>query len=628
MRLCLVLVLAVFAVGLDSAAAQNAAPGSDAFRAAMRKKILQKLQSKLRFTPEQMARALAPADAGADAAGASVSGSSVAGSPGARESIVSGDEGVESEVHAAINPTDSNNIIVSPIRTSASPTEGLLCPIYSTKDFGATWRKSSFRTVPVGATSVVGGGDPVVAFDEDGTAYLVYIALFIKGTRFDTIYGGLYWAKSVDGGATWSHPTREALAYTSLHAVSGGGDFFDKEWVAVDRTSGPHRNSVYVAFLHMSEEFGQKIVVRSKRAGAEEFSATSTPVSDESFEMVQFSGVEVDGDGRVHVTFFGSKDTTVGYELWHAVSSDGGVTFSAPTVVAPVHHPRFSPGAPPLSVPGIEDMRLYPAPQLAVDRTNTATRGNLYLTWTADGTTSDRDDGLDIYFSRSTDGGAGWSEPTIVNNDARGRLRHQHYSNIAVSPEGVVALSWYDRRADPEHRQTHYYLAYSFDGGLTFTAGAPVSAQPTDFASVGERNGRFGIGEYTQVLATRGYAIPVWTDGRQGNGDLNIVAAFVPIGAEAAGAERVTSVSGEAAIVSAVHSSGELSVRFTLGVRSRATITLFDALGRPAATLGAAAYEAGEHTATLDVRSLPAGRYYFQLDSDAGRTGRAITILK
>ncbi|MBN1447599.1 MAG: T9SS type A sorting domain-containing protein, partial [Bacteroidetes bacterium] len=41
--------------------------------------------------------------------------------------------------------------------------------------------------------------------------------------------------------------------------------------------------------------------------------------------------------------------------------------------------------------------------------------------------------------------------------------------------------------------------------------------------------GRFGIGDYDKALSTSFYAIPIWSDGRSNNGDMNVYAAFVPI---------------------------------------------------------------------------------------------------
>lgn len=67
---------------------------------------------------------------------------------------VSTSSGVESELHVAINPKDTNNIVVSAIYQSE--TNNLYCTIYFTKDFGKTWIKSAFKTTPkvLGVTTI------------------------------------------------------------------------------------------------------------------------------------------------------------------------------------------------------------------------------------------------------------------------------------------------------------------------------------------------------------------------------------------------------------------------------------------------------------------------------------------
>src|SRR5688572_17585592 len=87
------------------------------------------------------------------------------------DGLVSGDDLPESEVHAVINPNDPTNIIISPIRQDLGngSVAGISCPIYYSKDFGRTWKKSAFQTLPSDPNAVVvGGGDPVLAFDSRG----------------------------------------------------------------------------------------------------------------------------------------------------------------------------------------------------------------------------------------------------------------------------------------------------------------------------------------------------------------------------------------------------------------------------------------------------------------------------
>jgi len=402
---------------------------------------------------------------------------------------ISNDNSSEAEVHAAINPLDSNNIIVSPIRSSTS---GMYCPVYYTKDFGTTWTKSSFHNMPsISGGYTLGGGDPVLAYDSDGIAYISWLDLHMKNGNFDTIFWGMYWAYSNDGGVNWqTEPDNEVvLGYIGASGTFAGGILPDKQWMAFDRTSSVKRNNLYMVFFEIDAiTFTGRISVYTKPADSSHFNAQLTPVSDATFDNVQFSSIDVDNQSNIHVTFFGSK-TAGNYALWHSVSTDGGASFSTPNKISDLQIPQFSNNQQSVSVLGIDDDRLYPSPYLAVDQNN----GNLYITWTANGITTAGNNGLDIYFSRSVDGGNTWSSPMIVNNDLPGLGIHQYYSSVTVNKSGRVCLSWYDRRGDVNNKDTHYYIAESFDNGVSFDGNnVVVTTVPTDFSTVVNANETFG----------------------------------------------------------------------------------------------------------------------------------------
>lgn len=52
-----------------------------------------------------------------------------------------------------------------------------------------------------------------------------------------------------------------------------------------------------------------------------------------------------------------------------------------------------------------------------------------------------------------------------------------------MNREGIVAVTWNDRRHDPEGRCYHHYVALSRDGGRTFGEGHQVSEEETCFPS-------------------------------------------------------------------------------------------------------------------------------------------------
>lgn len=550
--------------------------------------------------------------------------------PSERESVVSGGSGVESEVHAAINPLDSNNLIVSPIQSNSTANYGLVCPIYYTRDFGRTWKKSTFKTLPkVTSPVVVGGGDPILGYDENGVAYVVWISIFYQSSDFQTLRWGLFWASSTDGGVTWKQADTNSIALSTFPASQQQlATVYDKEWLAIDRTTGPRRNTLYLAFVEQGHDRPiPTIVVRRKDPDAKSFTQQSVTVSTDDFKMVQFANVAVDPQGDVHVTFFGTRDSSQ-YAVWHSVSTDGGRTFSNPQKVSDLYSPRFSLGAEEETIPGILPTRYYPCPQLTADNSNGSTRGNLYVTWTSEGFTSKFGDGLDIYFARSTDGGKSWSTPIVANDDPRGLERNQYYSSVSVSPGGIVALTWYDRRDDPDQLGTDYYMSYSFDGGRTFSKSFPVSSQPTNASTIGDLNNGFGVGEYTQVLTTRGYAVPVWSDGRNGDGDLNIFSAFVPLTSGAAGVGRVSSVSEQFSLESVVAERNQLRVAYRLNAASTMKIQLFDPSGRMVATLVEGHREPASGEATMDISRIASGIYFCRMETAYGVASRQVTIIR
>lgn len=567
-----------------------------------------------------------------------------AGKPGAsilaaEDVLVSGDQSPESEVHAAINPTDSSNIIVSPIRQS---TGTLTCPIYYTRDFGKTWRKSRFVNLPPENNAVVfGGGDPVFAFDADGRAYFTWINLYGTSDNDSTI-AGIFWASSDDGGETWEFDHDNIVVIDAVRAGAPLGvyqlpRFCDKQWMAADLTDGPHRNTLYVAYAELSitgQRPGQ-IAVRRLLPESGGFVNNSVPVSTAAFTLVQFSSIGVDEAGNVHVSFFGQRGNSWG--LWHSFSTDAGQSFSEPVNVSPVRFGGRFGGAGAPTIQGIETSRLYPSPYIAVDRSGTETEGSLYLVWTALGTTSDAGKGYDIYLSRlegfnDPEAAPEWSAPVIVNDDDE--AGDQFYPSVTVSPEGVVIVSWYDKRGDANGRHTHYYMAYSFDGGRTFLKNIQVSSAATDFGTIGNRNGGFGIGEYTQVLATSGYAIPVWADGRAGNGNMDIYAAFMPITSDISNAplypEHVTSVEEGITVGEVVPNpvAGEdAHLTFRLERSARVDVDLIDVRGTVVRSIAVdRPFDAGEHRVTIPTDGLSAGVYFSRVSTGRAVAARKVTV--
>src|SRR5207253_7470334 len=107
-------------------------------------------------------------------------------------------------------------------------------------------------------------------------------------------------------------------------------------------------------------------------------------------------------------------------------------------------------------------------PSLAVDRSATF-KDRLYAVWP-----DQRSGRLEILISHSNDKGKTWSSPQVLNDDPGwARKEGQAWGPNAVVPalavnkEGVVGVTWYDRRDNPEGVGYWVRFSASLDGGET-----------------------------------------------------------------------------------------------------------------------------------------------------------------
>ncbi|HHH49784.1 MAG TPA: T9SS type A sorting domain-containing protein, partial [Saprospiraceae bacterium] len=502
-------------------------------------------------------------------------------------------------------------------------------PIYYTKDFGQSWKVSKFDGVPDGEL-LAGGGDPVIVFDSKGWAHMTWLTVTLTLPSLKAEMA-LRYAYSKDGGATWiaSEKMIDTGDIDPTDPIKSKR-LIDKEWLAIDRSNSVYQDDIYMVYVELIpdslENVAGTILIKKKLANDLDFSEQAVAVNTNDYVLVQFSSIAVDNEGVVHVFFMGVDDADH-TAFYHAKSIDGGASFLPEKKISDFHLPGFTPDQPNNILVGVDSSRIYPCPHMRVDNSGGPNDGDLYAVWTANGITNKASSGLDIYFTKSTDGGDSWTTPIILNDDNE-PTSHQFYPSLHVNEQGVLIVSWYDRRDDLNNIQTHYYMTYSTDGGKSFESNFAVSSSASDFNSIGDKNGGFGIGEYTQVIASSAYAIPVWSDGRTNDGNIDLFIAFVPLYEAALGYEQVGSISSafsvEGPSPNPISEGGIL--KLILQKRSDVTIELHSLDGKLVQRHAAWNFPAGDYEIPIDVQDLTNGIYLLTVKTDFGFLSKKLVI--
>jgi hypothetical protein len=393
---------------------------------------------------------------------------------------------------------------------------------YRSTDGGATWTDSLLPgykgdTSTQGTSSplaqlVAGGalaaGDPVQAWDGDGN-------LFYMGNNFNrgTENGasgttrnntGVIWVATYVPSNPADHSTdgsKYVRTVVLAHNTFGEGSFNDKTNLAVDPSNG----NIYAAWSDFHGLIGCNQILFSRST---DHGVTFSPPLKISSNTCGNQGpsIAIGPSGQVYV---GWEASTLGTNQFAALttpglavgvaftsSTDFGKTFSKARLVEtyiPFISEQFSGngarecGDPPFDCPtGFTFPRFDLAgPYLATDNSqSTPTIVAAFQVAQSSGQGQ-------IEYIFSTDGGATWSTPALLNSSTDG---HQFYPFLAASGGRVNAI-WYDSRGDSTYDATrppcnsatgqtsaclNVRYAESTDGGKTWGSSVPVTDTATN----------------------------------------------------------------------------------------------------------------------------------------------------
>ena len=481
------------------------------------------------------------------------------------------------ETTMAVDPNNTNHLIAS--SNDYRRGDGNCFSEYSL-DGGRTWTDTSIpmqftRGIAAGVARQYwgAGGDPAVAYDSRGNAYMQCM-VFGRGfptTQNPDLSSAVYVFRSTNNfGASWNFPGRPVIVSQDIFGT-GTAAFEDKPYMTIDNHTGsPFQDRIYVTWTEFAPD-GSAYIYESHSSDYGEHFSPKVLVSQSSTLCVltfgagvtqgtcnenQFSQPFTGPDGNLYVVFdnYNNQPTAPGdnrNQILLAKSVDGGVSFSAPIKVSDFYDlpdcatyqggkdsgracvPEKGP-----STNSFFRAANYPVgavnptnpKQIAVTvgsyinkhsnetngcvptGTNPLTGQNLFTGVKTPGACNN-----DIMLSVSNDAGATFTGTTtdpralpVVTQDPGQATTDQWWQWEGFTPQGKLGVSYYDRQYGDDESTGFSDVTLSGSSSLVTFKSTRVTSSPNPPPT--QFGGTF-MGDYTG-LAVATNANPLWTDTR------------------------------------------------------------------------------------------------------------------
>jgi hypothetical protein len=338
-------------------------------------------------------------------------------------------------------------------------------------------------------------GDPDLKYI--GACTFIYSSIIIKKFSATQAAQTMGVHRSTDCGHTWTGPFEVTPATNPNGLVDINGaprDDADKELMDVDSDTGRVALS-WTNFTPTSAEisttYSDNITAATPTWSPRKI-VGNTP-ADGQASVPRFAG---HGSPNAYVAWWRSFDDLTN-QVAFTRSTDNGATWSPAVELAP---------APFFFIDHIlGNDRVHMFPSLAVDNSTSRFNGSVYVVYA----NNDLDDGADIAFQRSTDEGATFSAPILLNSRP-GNDRAQWFPWVTVdSTTGRVHVFYYDQGIAASGDLTEVTHTFSDDGGKTWKQPQPLTDRPFH-AGWGNDTSQPNLGDYNQAVAQGGDLFAVY----------------------------------------------------------------------------------------------------------------------
>lgn len=268
-------------------------------------------------------------------------------------------------------------------------------------------------------------------------------------------------------------------SYSLLGPATGG----DKQWIIIDKTTGSGSGFIYQWWSTAGNNYGGRQFSRSTDGGTTWMNPINVPQSP------IWGTLAIGPNGELY--FAGTASGQPGLRFVKSLDAKNSAVTPTFSVVSPLptnydvnNGQAINPGG------------LSGQVSCRCDVSNRPTRGNIYILSSlsyGSGTNP-----LDVFISRSTDGGTNWSSPLRVNQDPLNQGKYHWFGTLSVAPNGRLDATWFSTQEDPNNVLSALWYSSSLDAGVTWTAPVAVTDQFNSLVGWPNQN---KMGDYMESIS-------------------------------------------------------------------------------------------------------------------------------
>ena len=467
--------------------------------------------------------------------------------------------------------------------------------VYFTTNGGISWFGSD--TCNSGSSSNNHGGDPGPVIDKDGRFILTHQGGFITG---------MFSNYSTNFGTNWS--SNQLISSGDQDKGTPGND---------DIASSNYYGRTYLVWTRFVSPF--PIVSSYTTNGGVNWTPANQINTTPSGFISTGADIKINYDGTVYVCWAGSLTSSPQNEKFcgFAKSTNGGDNWITSENVFNMNGVKTSSFLP-------WNIRINGYPHIDIDRSGGSRNGWIYIV-TGEKNLVPAGTDPDIVFHRSSDGGNTWSSGVRVNQDLLDNGKVQYFPAVSVDDNGGINIIYYDNR-NISSDSMDVYLSRSTDGGFKWND-YRINEHRFRPKTVSGSGGSGNQGDNIGVIYNNNKLWALWMDDH--TGVYQIWAAAInlnTIGISQISSAAPDKFELDQNFPNPFNPSTVIS--YQIKARSNVLLKVYDISGKEVTTLVNEKQNAGTYSVTFDGSNLTSGIYFSTISAGKFTFARKMVLIK